>query len=147
MLMEVLSRSGEIGDVGVVCRDENGNFLGASTIVYQGLIDPSVLEATTCSEGLALTADMNIQRIHIASNYQEVIKGISNPNLRPYSVVLKEIETGRNQFWKVQFHHERREFNGEAHSLAKAVTSLRLGRHVWFQNPPDFICIPLVIEQ
>lgn len=45
-------------------------------------------------------------------------------------------------FDSVQVVHENRNVNIEAHSLAKAATTLDRGRHVWLLGRPDMICIP-----
>ena len=42
------------------------------------------------------------------------------------------------------FSHEQREANQEAHRLAHLVTTLDIGRHVWF-SPPDDLNIPVNI--
>jgi hypothetical protein len=50
-------------------------------------------------------------------------------------MVVKEILTQKSTFQEVVFIHERREANGEAHHLARATTTLDIGRHVWFLTP------------
>jgi hypothetical protein len=40
-----VSKNARNGAVGVVCHSETGTFLGASTLVIQGIDDPSVLES------------------------------------------------------------------------------------------------------
>ena len=45
-----VARSGDKGIVGVVCRDNAGNYVAASAMVIDGLTDPSSLEALACNE-------------------------------------------------------------------------------------------------
>ena len=42
----------------VVCRDKRGNYLGASAIIYDGRLDPTILEAQACCEALSLASDL-----------------------------------------------------------------------------------------
>lgn len=49
------------GAATAVCRDEQGNFLGSSTIVLPSVNGPAVLEAIACQEALALAANLSQQ--------------------------------------------------------------------------------------
>ena len=49
------------------------------------------------------------------------------------------------KFRQAVFSHERREANKEAHVLARLATTLDVGRHVWFINPPPDMNIPVNI--
>ena len=49
------------GSATAVCRDAEGNFLGSSALVIEGVIDPATLEAIACREALALVEDLLIQ--------------------------------------------------------------------------------------
>jgi ribonuclease HI len=71
-----VSRSEMRGAVACVSRDEQGVFLGASATIYEGVINPEVLEALACSEYLSLAEDMMASRVHIASDCLNVIKEI-----------------------------------------------------------------------
>lgn len=88
-----------------------------------------------CVEALALGADLNEQRIVMASDCLEVINNLHDDRSPSYGVLLKEIKVPRRGFTKVVFNHERREHNFEAHGLAKSVFALSFGRHIWFQPP------------
>lgn len=41
-----------------MARDDEGNFLGASSLVVEGNTDAKVVEAIACHEGLALASDL-----------------------------------------------------------------------------------------
>jgi len=43
-------------------------------------------------------------------------------------------------FGKVDFVHEKRASNVDAHSLAKSSLYDAIGRHVWFLDPPYDVC-------
>lgn len=47
-----LSRDGKFG--AAICRDQTGAYLGASAVVYEGVVDPSSLEVQACNEALDL---------------------------------------------------------------------------------------------
>lgn len=49
-------------------------------------------------------------------------------------------------FVSVEFIHENRDLNVEAHTLSNAAITLSFGRHVWLPILPDIICIPEVIS-
>jgi ribonuclease HI len=133
------------GAIAAVCRSEDGDYLGASAIVVQGITDPAVMEALACREAMSLAKDLHLQRIHIASDCLEVVSSMGQPNLGRFSTILQEIETSRRDFSAVNFVHEHRSANVEAHGLARSSTSLDNGRHLWLLHTPDAFCIPLKI--
>lgn len=71
-----LTRSGTIGIVGAVSRDQDGAFLGASAIVWWGISDPTTLEALAMREDLALADDLYVQQIQVASDCKVVFDDI-----------------------------------------------------------------------
>lgn len=58
-------------------------------------------------------------------------------------MVLREIDHRRACFTKVDSEHEKRCHNAESHMLAKASSTLAIGRHVWLGSIPNIICISL----
>lgn len=72
-----VARSSGFGAVAAVSRDHAGVYSGASVIiVFRGITDPATLGALAVREALALTNDLNLRRIHIASHYKVVIDDI-----------------------------------------------------------------------
>ena len=63
-----------------------------------------------------------------------------------YSAILKEANFRRTMFQSVSFRHEYCEANVEAHSLAKAYSSLDRGRHLWLGTPPVIACIAMLLN-
>lgn len=57
-----LSRHDERSAAIIVCTDKTTNYLGASAIVFDGLVDPTYLEAHACNEALAIAQDLNVPR-------------------------------------------------------------------------------------
>ena len=141
-----LSTLGDKGAAAVVCRDKSGTYLGASAVVFEGLVDPASLEAKACSEALALTTDLHVQSICVATDCLEVVTRIKDDLPCKFFPILQDIKYQRIAFRAVEFIHESRKHNGEAHALAKAAASLPPGRHVWLPSLPDIICIPISLN-
>lgn len=117
----------------------------ASAVVYVGLIDPATLEAQACNEAIALATGLHLNLICIAMDCAEVVANIANSAPCRYAMILSDINHQRQSFRDFKIIHEKREHNIEAHSLAKAASSLSIRRHVWLAVLPDIICIPLNI--
>jgi ribonuclease HI len=133
------------GAVAAVCRSHAGVYLGSSAVVFEGITHPGCLEAMACREALALTADLGVEGVTVASDCMEVIQGLKGNNLGLFSHVLKEIKTSAEQRGGFCFRHESRRSNGEAHSLARSATSLAAGCHVWLGVIPPFLSFPVNI--
>ena len=137
----VVVRSENKGAIGVICRDSSGNYVAASAMVINGLVDPPSLEALACSEATLLALDLGAKKCVIASDC-EVIMNMQKQSLCAYSTILKEINARRTLFHEVVFKHEGRVYNNEAHVLAKSVCTMAPGRHIWLPGRPDFIFVP-----
>ncbi|TVU03102.1 hypothetical protein EJB05_51372, partial [Eragrostis curvula] len=140
-----VARAGHSDAVGVVCRNSQGVFIAASARVFDGISDPTTLEALACNEALSLALDCNLSKYLIATDCVEVVRGLEEKSLCSYSAIFREINLRRNFAGDVQFKHERRDSNEDAHKLAKAVCSFAPGRYVWFLQPPEFVYVPLKI--
>ena len=53
--------------------------------------------------------------------------------------VLEEVRCRQGNFSHVEFCHEGRKSNTDAHNLARLACSLSSGRHVWMLGPPCII--------
>ena len=92
---------------------------------------------------LDLAADLNVGNTLVASDCLEVIKGLQASSMSLYSQILQEVgETARLR-GGVEFRHEGRRSNEEAHNLARSATSLPNGRHVWLGYRPEGLNIPV----
>lgn len=108
---------------------------------FQRLSDPEILEAMACSEALSLAADLACQSLVISTDCAATVMNIQGNHLGASSVIIREIKRKMGDFACVQIIHEKRELNVEAHNMSKAATTLEVGRHVWWSERPDFICI------
>ena len=128
--------------MGVICRSETGEFMGASTLSISGVKDPAVMEALACREALALAEDLHLRRITVATDCLTVVKNMTTSYEGSYSMVLREIKATADTLTLASFRHENRASNSEAHRLARSATSGNVGRRVWLLEPPDGFCIP-----
>jgi len=54
----IVSNNSRHSTSATMARDDEGNFLGASSLVVEGNTDAKVVEAIACHEGLALASDL-----------------------------------------------------------------------------------------
>jgi len=140
-----ISRNGEVGAVAAVCRDHTGNFRGSSTVVYPGITDPACLEMMACREAQALAQDLMFSKIVISGDSKNTISDIGEEAGGLHSLITSEIVATKSLFEVCNFIFEGRNYNPDAHYLAKFATSLNQGRHLWIEDPHDPTCIPRVL--
>jgi ribonuclease HI len=136
-----VSKTERGGAVAAVCRDEAGNFLGASSLTISGISDPTVLEAMACREALALASDLQVQKATIATDCLAVVNNMNQAYAGSYSMILAEIKEAADRMQEATYVHENRLSNMEAHRLARFSVSNGFGRQVWLLQPPDGLCI------
>jgi ribonuclease HI len=139
-----ISRAGDKGAAGAICRDSNGNYLGSSVLIIKGFTDPASLEAIACREALALAEDLALQRVYIASDCKNVVEVLREGTMGKYSSITREIAARSSSLQDCIFAHEGRSSNYEAHNLAKYSVSLDVGRQLWL-DVPNFDSIPVNI--
>jgi hypothetical protein len=61
-------------------------------------------------------------------------------------MITSEINLTAALFQSVTFRHENSLANGEAHRLARSSVNQDAGRRVWLLEPPENLCIPLVVN-
>jgi hypothetical protein len=93
-----------------------------------------------CRQGLALAADLMLTAVRVASDCANAVRSMEGRNMSPYDQIMKEIQTKAHDFLLVDFVHENRKSNVDAHTLARSLISFDTGRHVWFLEPPFGIC-------
>ena len=134
------------GAVAAICRNSEGTYLGSSAVVYRGITDPLILETYACREALLLAEDLAIQSFTVASDCQGAITDINMGTRGPHAAIVHEIMARRSSFTLCTFVFESRSSNVEAHRLARFALNLAQGRHVWFDQPHDPVCIPPSVE-
>ena len=134
------SKSSSISAIAAVARDGGGGFLGASSVVLDGVTDPETLESLACREGMSLAADLVLQNFRLASDCSNAIRSLVGEGMGPYGHIVKEIKAREKSFRFVDFVHEPRISNVDAHNLARSSIFLDVGRHVWFGDPPEGVC-------
>ena len=116
--------------------------MGASAIIFQDLVDPEILEAMASLEALSLATDLDCQRIVVATDCMATITHLKGEYNGPSAVMIQDIKQRMQAFFmSVDYVHEKREMNLEAHKLSKAAITLPFGRHIWLSILHDIICI------
>ncbi|TVU28213.1 hypothetical protein EJB05_19722, partial [Eragrostis curvula] len=122
-----LSKNSGISSAAAVARDKDGNFLGASALVVNGITDPEIIEAIACREGLALASDLVLQKFRLACDNSNVIRSIREAGLGAYGHIVQEIRARAREFRTTEFVHENRASNVDAHNLARNAIYAGLG--------------------
>lgn len=117
----------------------DGQYLGASALVINGILDPATIGTITCKDALCLARDAGFRSMIIASDCDGVVRGIHEGSLGENAMIVREIRDMKVALDKVVFKFEGREANGDAHSIARLSLDLAPGRHVWFLEPPGFV--------
>ena len=140
--------SSSVGAVAAVCRSRDGLFLGASTVVFKGISDPTTLEAMGVRESMTLAEDLQLQAIHVATDCMDVVNDIKQKSSPSYGAIIHEIIEYSSSFNLCTFVHEFRSSNVEAHNLAKHALGLGIGRHIWLDHPGDlsFVHVNIVTD-
>ena len=94
------------GAVAAISRDNTGQFLGASVVVYGGISDPATLECMAVREALALAEDLNVTDIKVASDSKVVVTDIREKNPTEYGAIIHEIMERSSSFLFCNFCHE-----------------------------------------
>jgi hypothetical protein len=123
-----LSKTSAKGVDVAFCRSCDCVYLGASTVVFNGITDPAILEALACRDALALADDLVLNRLHVASDCKQVVTNVKEGSLGKYGAVITEIKARTTQFIHRSFAYEGRAHNYEAHNLARHALTLDAGR-------------------
>lgn len=137
-----ISRAGDFGAVGAICKNQNGKFMVASGIVFRNIDDPATLESLAIREALALAEDLYVQSFCIASDCKTAVEAIKEGSAASYGAIIHEITVRSSSFISCEFRHEYRSSNFKAHNLAKHILTLGAGRHAWLGQPADLLFVP-----
>jgi hypothetical protein len=107
-----------VGAIAAIARDTGGSYLGASSIGFRSITDPTTLEALAIRESLALADDLQLQSIQVASDCKVVIDDIKQKSGAAYDAIVHEIIEHSRSFTSCNFVHEFMSSNVEAHNLA-----------------------------
>jgi len=108
--------------------------------VLKGITEAEIAESLACREGLALASDLLIRRFRLASDCANVVKKLTGDGMASYGQIIREVMAGGRSFEAVEFVHENRQANNDAHLLARSSIYSQMGRYVWFLAPPDGVC-------
>lgn len=85
--------------------------------------------------------DLMLQTFRLASDSANVIRSIGETSMGLYGQIVKEIKARTNDFEFVDFVHESRLSNVDAHNLARGIVTNKTSRHAWLLLPPRGVCI------
>lgn len=124
-----------------VCGDEQGQYLGASTMVCQGISDPSLLEAMAYCVAMAFDVDLAHNQLIIRLTprksqgiFIQELAGNMETSFGKIIVWAKDLDA-------CSFFHEVRLLNIELHSPAKYSLGLYVGCHVCPLHLPVLVLI------
>ena len=73
----------------------------------------------------------------MASDCVNVVRSIHGQGFGMHGPIIQEIKSRKDGFTRVEFVHEGRCSNFDAHCSARSYVSFLVGRYVWFISPPD----------
>ncbi|KAB2605929.1 hypothetical protein D8674_005646 [Pyrus ussuriensis x Pyrus communis] len=118
---------GQRGGVGVVVRDEKGDFVAATALQFRGISSAILAEIMAARAAVLFARNMGVSQMVVQEDEMMVINALQNDK--------------SFQNWKATF--GRRETNKVAHRLARL--GLTLGTQIsWFEEPSDVIFYFLV---
>ncbi|KAE8767828.1 hypothetical protein D1007_60766 [Hordeum vulgare] len=77
------------GAVAAVCRNEHGTYVGSSSLVILGVLDPSIFEALACRGALSLAEDLLLHNFISACDSKQVVQDINKINVGHHDSVIK----------------------------------------------------------
>jgi hypothetical protein len=115
------------GVAAAFCWDNNGFYLDASEVIFNGITDPSMLETLACQEALALAEDLNLDRAFIVSDCKTAVDDIKDGTLGRNESIIAELKSRSTLLQKCSFTFESRGSNFEAYNLARHMISWGVG--------------------
>jgi hypothetical protein len=76
----------------------------------------------------------------LACDNAGVVASIREGSMGSYGHVVQETRARSSEFRFIEFVHEGRQSNVNAHNLSRSCIYADLGRHVWFVSPSDGVC-------
>ncbi|KAK1609349.1 hypothetical protein QYE76_033022 [Lolium multiflorum] len=123
----VRENNGE-GVVGAIARSAQGEFMGASSLVFPSSNDPDTLEMLPCREACALPRDLSLRSVRVATNCSNAVRSLERGTMGAYAHIVQEIVQVKKNFQELVFVHEGWSLNKEAHALARSAIYDEPGR-------------------
>lgn len=74
--------------------------MGASAVVVVNLIEPEILEAMACNEGLNLPSDLYLSKVQAAIDCMANVKHLKEPYRGSSNIIIEEIKAKIRDFKK-----------------------------------------------
>lgn len=96
------------GAMATICRDHEGNFVGASVMMLHGMLDPEVLECLAVREAFALDGDLQIHKVHVVTYCIAMVNHLQSNYRGASSTIIDDIKLSMEDFEKAKVEHESR---------------------------------------
>ncbi|XBH77885.1 hypothetical protein VPH35_104270 [Triticum aestivum] len=125
--------------IGVVGRDDRGQFVVACSEPIEGSLEPEMAEAMALRRVVLLAHDVQVSDVIFASDCLSLVQRINSPmsDCSSVGVVVADIKSMSESFSSVSFKHVRRHLNVPAHVLAKSC--MNYSSLCVFHSVPDCI--------
>ncbi|MDV3201810.1 MAG: reverse transcriptase-like protein, partial [Candidatus Phytoplasma australasiaticum] len=125
---------------GVVVRNAAGDLMGACTLIWHTVTDPSIAEAWACLRGLIFAEDMGYHHVILESDSLTVVKKLLEPSedLSPCRALIEKGKRLLRSIRSASVRHVRRERNKAAHTLANWGTA-NPSPSYWIEEEPPVI--------
>lgn len=133
------------GFTGIICRDNQGKFLTASSSRFFAN-SPLVAEAISLREAVSLAVNLNLQQVIFESDNQTLIEVCNRNTVRKeIEGIIEDIFSLRTEFHNSIFTRTKREGNYCAHVIASLARD-NLLHGSWLLRPPPLLRRALVTD-
>jgi ribonuclease HI len=126
--------------IGIVARDEHGNFLGARAITKKVVTTPNVAEAMAALEAILFCKQAGFFNVLLEGDAKQVVNDVNHGylNLSTAGHFIEGIISEMQGFKYATLVYVGREANNVAYSLAKEASN-KVVDLVWFEDIPHCI--------
>jgi hypothetical protein len=127
--------------VGVVIRNDKGDFLAALSSLENWGSSPEDAEAIAATKAISFAASICLFDVILEGDSLNLMRALKdvNPNLSRIGHLIDYVKSESFLFRSVEFSFTPRAGNSVAHCLARYSKGLHSSL-VWIEEPPDFIC-------
>ena len=83
-------KNSSVGVSAAICHDDHGKYLGASVLVFEGLVDPESLEAHACCEAFSLAEDLHLRRVRVSTDCLATVNHLKSEFMGISSTIIKD---------------------------------------------------------
>jgi ribonuclease HI len=134
--------------IGMIVRNEKGEFVAAMAKVLPSINDPTVAEALAAWHAVNLCVEKGFHKIVLEGLSLVVVSALNKPlpTWSSYGQLIEDIKVKPKCLQQVEIIHVNRAANLAAHSLAKFAISQLLDE-LWMEECPSYIQSIVLAEQ